>query len=175
MAIFVEHPRSKTFELFATPEPQERTDEHLRFLVAAPPRQETTLRVQERALRSRQEALLGQTIGGIRKYLDKGLLDRDTHDRIVELLHLWQKIREKDQALKQVEKDRQKIYQAQQQIQGNMNALGTQGKEGLLRTKYVDQLEAHEEQLQQFARKEEGLTAEMAKMKAELDTRLAAE
>ncbi len=175
MAIFVEHPRSKTFELFATPEPQERTDEHLRFLVTTSPRQESTLRVQERALRSRQEVLLGQTVGGIRKYLDQGLLDRDTHDRIVELLHLWQKIREKDQALKQVEKDRQKIYQAQQQIQGNMNALGTQGKEGLLRAKYVDQLEAHEEQLQQFARKEEALTAEIAKMKAELDTRLAAE
>jgi hypothetical protein len=172
MKVLVEHPRSAHYELFDTPTPKETTEEHLRFEVEIPSRSEETLRVQERRSLSRREELQQQSLQGIQKYLEKGLIDRDTYDKVTELLKLWGKIAEKEKELKKIDKERQKIYKAQQQIQGNMSALGTQGKEGALRTRYVEQLEASEEQLKELDQQEADVNTEIKELKSELEQRI---
>jgi hypothetical protein len=174
MNVLVEHLRSTHYELFDTPTPKERTDEHLRFEVEVAARGEKTLRVQERRLLSRREELQKQSLKGLHKHLKNGLIDQKIYDTIAELLKLWEQIADKEKALKNIEQERQKIYKAQQQIQGNMGALGTQGKEGALRTRYVDQLEASEEQLKNLAQQETEVNAEIEKLKNELENRLEA-
>jgi hypothetical protein len=174
MTVLVEHPRTAYYDLFDTPDPRERTEEHWRFEVSTPARGETTLKVQERRLMRRKEELRKQSYKGLQDFLKQGLLDRQTHDRVAELLGLWEKIEANEQRLVEMEQERQKIYQTQQQIQGNMGALTQTGAEGKLRSRYVGQLEASEEQLKALARQESDVKAEIARLKSEVEKRLAA-
>ena len=169
LSVLVEHLRTTRYELIETPEPKERTDEHVRFEVEVPARGETTLRVQERRLMRRREELQRQSYKGLERYLERGLIDRETHDVVAELLRLWEKITDNEQLLAEAEKERQKIYKAQEQIQGNMKALSTTGKEGALRARYVTQLEDTEEQLKVLAQREEALDKEIDRLEDEVD------
>ena len=130
LTVLVEHPRSSHYDLFDTLAPKERTDEHLRFEVDVPAWEESVLKVQERRLVSRQEALEKQTHRGLSRYLKQGLIDRKAHDQVVKLLMLYDTIADHEKQLKQLEDEREKVYKAQEQIQGNMQALGQSGKEG---------------------------------------------
>src|SRR5690606_28591769 len=104
----------------------------------------------------------------------RGLINRDVYEQVSKLLRLWEQIADNERRLQEVDQQRQKIYQAQQQIQGNMGALGTSGREGTLRTRYVDQLEAQEEQLQALSREENEKRAEIERLKAEIEKQVAA-
>jgi hypothetical protein len=174
VVVLVEHRRTAHYDLFETPEPKERTDEHLRFEVEVPARGETKLRVQERRLVSRREELHKQTYQVLQHYLRRGLIDRDAHDRVAELLGLWEKVADNEKQIKEVEGNRQKIYKAQEQIQGNMGALSTTGKEGALRARYVEQLETSEDQLKTLERQESELKAEIERLRREIGARLEA-
>jgi hypothetical protein len=172
--VLVEHPRSSHYDLFRTPEPAERTDEHLRFEVEVPAQGETTLQVQERRLTRRREELRKQSYKALQTYLRQGLIERGLHDQVTELLKLWDKIEESEKALARIEKDREKVYQAQQQIQGNMGALSQTGKEGNMRARYVQRLEATEEQLEELAHRESALKADVERLKREIETKVKA-
>jgi hypothetical protein len=174
MTVLVEHPRTAHYELFDTPAPKEQTDEHLRFEVPVPPRGEVKLRVQERRLMSRREELLKQSYQGLQRYLQQGLLNREAYDRVSELLALGEKITDAEKRLQEADQERQKLYKSQQQIQGNMGALSTTGKEGALRTRYVEQLETSEDQIQALARQDAGLKTEIEQLKKEIEARIKA-
>lgn len=174
LKVLVEHPRAAHYDLVDTPEPEERTDEHLRFEVEVPARGEVKLRVQERRLMRRREELRKQSYEGLQRYLEKGLLDREAYDTVAELLGLWEQIADHEKRVQEVGAERQKIYQAQQQIQGNMGALSTTGKEGTLRARYVEQLEASEDQLNALNQQETELKAEIDRLRHEIGARLKA-
>ena len=55
-----------------------------------------------------------------------------------------------------------------------MGALSKSGKEGALRTRYVEQLEASEKQLRSLATKEAGLGADVERLKEQIGARLKA-
>ena len=172
LRVLVEHPRNGQYELFDTPAPIERTDEHLRFAVGVPARGEARLRVQERRVVYRREELRGQTPDTLQLFLRRGLLAESTHRQLVDLLQLWERMAAIQKQLEQLELDRQKIYRAQQQVQGNMGALSTSGKEGALRARYVEQLEAGENALQELGRQETGLKSELETLRAESEKRI---
>jgi hypothetical protein len=172
--VLIEHPRTAHYDLFDTPAPSERTGEQYRFQVEVLGRGETVLRVQERRLLRRQEELVRQSLEGLQQYHRQGLLDRETHDKAAEVLRLWARIAANEQRLKELDADRQRVYQAQQQIQGNMGVLGTAGKEGALRAQYVDQLAAGEEQLKGIGQQEAALKAEIERLKQEVEAKLRA-
>jgi hypothetical protein len=172
VVVLVEHPRTVHYDLFDTQEPRERTDEHMRFEVAVPARGESILRVQERRLLSRREELRKQSYRALQRYLRQGFIDRTAYERVAELLALWERIGDGEERLKQVEKDRAKIYKAQKQIQGNLGSLSKTGKEGALRAQYIEQLGASETQLKALAQEESDLKAETERLKAEIESRL---
>jgi hypothetical protein len=172
--VLVEHPRSAHYELFDTPEPKERTDEHKRFEVAVPARGEIKLQVQERRLVRRREELRKQSYQGLQRYLRQGLLDREACDKVGELLGLWEKISDNQERLKEAEQERQKIFESQKQIQGNMGVLSAEGKEGTLRARYVEQLEAKEDRLRVLEQREMELKAEIERLKQEIQALIGA-
>jgi len=169
LTVLVEHPRTARYELFDTPEPKERTDEHVRFEVAVPTRNEVELRVQERRLVRRREELRKQSYQGLQRYLRQGLLDRDVCDKVGELLGLWERISDNQERLKELAQARQKIFETQRQIQGNMGALSAAGKEGALRARYVEQLEAQEDRLGGLEQQESELQTEIERLKDEIE------
>jgi hypothetical protein len=174
MTVLVEQMRATQYELFETAAPKEKTDEAWRFEVNVPARGEAILRVQTRQLITRREELQRQSYAGLQRYLRQGLLDRSTHDRIAQLLGLWEQINNHQQRLQAIEQERQKVYRAQQQIQGNMGALANTGKEGALRARYVDQLEAGEETLRALAEEETQRQTEIKRLEQEIESRLRA-
>ncbi len=174
LSVLVEHPRSQQYSLFETPEPKEQTDEFLRFDLAAPARGEASLRIQERKLLVRREELLKQSYAGLGHYLERGLIDRATHDFVAGLLRLWEQVGVNQRGVHEVAGERDKVYKTQQQIQANMGALGQTGKEGSLRTRYVDDLEASEAKLKELAKQEAGFKKEVERLEKEIADRIQA-
>ncbi len=174
MTVLVEHPRTVHYELWDTVKPKEQTQEHLRFEVEVPARAEAALRITERRLVSRREELHRQSYEGLRQYLKQGLLSKAAHSKLTELLRLWEKIADTEEQLKKASEEQEKIYKSQQQIQGNMGALSATGKEGALRTRYAEKLEASEDQLRALDKQEADLKAGLELLKADVQKRLEA-
>ncbi len=174
VTVLVEHPRTPQYELFDTASPKERTDEYWRFDAQTPAWGETALKVQERRLLSRYEEVQKQSHQALERYLKQGLLDRKVYDQVSKLLMLFDTIADYEKQLKQLEAERDKIYKAQQQVQGNMQALSQVGKEGALRAKYVEQLEATEAQLRELEKREAELKAAIKQVEDEIAARIKA-
>ncbi|MEA3334786.1 MAG: hypothetical protein U9R25_02680 [Chloroflexota bacterium] len=173
LAVLIEHPRTAHFELFDTPEPVETTEAHLRFKLDVPAHGEASLMVKERRLVRRREEIRKQTPRALQQYLNDGILSGRDKGRLEELLSIWSQIAAKEQRLKKIDQERGKVYKAQEQIQANMQALSTTGKEGALRASYVDRLAASEEDLADLQQEETQLKAEIEKLNAEVDKRVA--
>ncbi|MGC9394988.1 MAG: hypothetical protein ACP5J4_09035 [Anaerolineae bacterium] len=174
LTVLVEHPRSSNYDLFDTAPPKEHTDDYLRFEVETPAWGEAVLKVQERRLVRRHEEVQKQSHQNLQRYLKQGLLDRNAYDQVVKLLMLYDTIADYEKQLKQLEAERDKIYKAQQQVQGNMQALSQVGKEGALRAKYVEQLEETETQLRELERREAELKAAIKQVEDEIAARIKA-
>ncbi|MEZ4767751.1 MAG: hypothetical protein R2844_04925 [Caldilineales bacterium] len=173
MTVLVEHRRTAQYDLFDTADPVEQTPEFLRFAVETPAHGETTLRVSERRLLVRREEIRRLSSTALQGNLKAGLLDTKTYNRLAGLLALWSQIAEHEKRLAEIEKDRSKIYAAQEQVRGNMQALSTEGKEGALRASYVDRLAASEEQLAALAAEEKQRQADIQQLNREIEAGLA--
>lgn len=171
-AVLIEHPRNTQYDLFDTPQPQEKTDAHLRFEVHVLAWDETVLKVQARRLVSRREELQKQSHRKLQRYLKQGLLNRRAHDQIAKLLMLYDSLADYAKQLTKIEMARQKIYKSQQQIQGNMGALSQTGKEGALRARYVDQLESTEAQLRDLDKQESAIKSNVVQVERDVQARL---
>lgn len=172
LAVLIEHPRSQTYELFDTSDPRESTEDMLRFALNVVAHDEMTLKVQERRLIRRREELQKQSYEGLQQYLQRGLLDRNALDKAMKLLMLWDTIRDYEKKVAEVERERQQVYQQQQQLRENLQALTQTGKEGALRARYVEQLEASDGQLQTLAQREAEIKAAIEGIKQEIEARL---
>lgn len=171
--VLVEHLRSAHFDLFDTPQPVEMTETTMRFAVEVAAHTAVTLRVNTRRQRQRREEVQRQSYSQLQHFLRQGLIDRHTHDRIAELLSLLEQMAQLEKRLQVIEQERQKVYEAQRQIQGNMQALSPEGKEGQLRAQYVARLGETETGLSKLATEEETLKAEGLRLLEAFNGRLA--
>ncbi len=128
----------------------------------------------ERRLVSRREEIRRQSAQGLHDYLKAGLLDAKTHNRLAELLGLWEQIAAHERRLAEIEQERQKVYKGQEQVRGNMGALSTAGREGEMRAAYVDKLRTSEQQLDALTGEEKKLQAEIARLKDQVEAALKA-
>jgi hypothetical protein len=165
--VLVEHPRAAEYELFDTPAPVEVTPHSVRFAVDAPARGEARLRVSERTLVRRVQALEGISYEGLRRFLEKGLMVEAVYARLERLLRTWERIAGAGREREEAAAARESVYAAQQSIRANLDALGEGGREGQLRAMYVEQLEASEASLRQINEREAALTAEIARLQEE--------
>jgi len=173
VAVLVEHPRRGKYEPFDMPAPAETTAEHRRYAVTVPARQEAEFLVKERFLVYRREEIRNQSVDRLQQYMNNGWLREDLFGQLDEVLKLWQQIGDNKLRIEEEGKRRQGTYEEQTQIQGNMGALGTTGKEGALRAQYVDKLTVTEERLQAIAQRIADLEAENARLQQQVDEQLA--
>ena len=110
----------------------------------------------------------------MQSYLEDNFLDKRTYDKLKELLDGWAAIDKRNQAIKQQEARRARIYETQVQIQQNMSGLAQTGEEGKLRGRYVQKLAASEEELTEIAREIERLQVENAKIQEQLQEKIEA-
>jgi len=169
MTVLVEHPRTVQYDLFETADPAEQTPDFLRFAVETPAHGETTLRVTERRLLVRREEIRRLSSATLQGNLKSGLLDAKSYNQLTGLLALWSQIAEHEKRLAEMEKERAKVYAAQEQVRSNLQALSTEGKEGTLRASYVDKLTTSEEQLAGLATEEKQRQADIQRLNREID------
>jgi hypothetical protein len=172
VVVLVEYPLPAGYALFDTAAPAEEAGSDLRFRVEAKARGTESLQVQARKLMWRREEIQRQSYETLRRYLGDGLMARAAYEKAAELLRLWEQIADAERRVQELEKERQGVYQAQQQIQANMGALGTAGKEGALRARYVEELEASQDRLRALAEEGAGVKQQIERLKGELQEKL---
>jgi hypothetical protein len=172
-SLLVEHPRSSHFEVFDTPDAAEKTADLYRFQLLVPPHGEANLRVNERRLVSRREEIRRQSLLSLQKLLNQGLVREEVFAKLSELLGLWEKIEKHNKTIAELSAEREKIYRQQSQIQGNLNALKQEGKEGALRARYVRDLEGSEERLREIEVHERQLKEAIRALEEEIQLKVA--
>lgn len=168
LTVLIEHPRTRHYELFDTPEPKEKTPSHLRFTLSVPGHSESRLRVQERRLVSRREELKRQSYEELQRLARKGLIKPEVMEQAAKILRLWEQVDNHNRRLNALNGERDAVYRQQKQIQGNMSSLTSEGKEGMLRARYVGELETSEERLAGIAAEERSVRAQIAELEAEV-------
>ena len=172
MTVLVEQSRQTQYELFDSPEPAETSEDSVRFAVELPPQSEKTLRINRRRLRRRREEISSQSYVKLQRYLRQGLMDRKTHDLIAEILGLMEQIDRQNERLAEIEKERDALYQGQEQTRETMQVLGSSGKEGKLRAQYVDRLQQMQTSLDALAGEEQNVRQKIKRLENAIQEKL---
>ena len=77
-----------------------------------------------------------------------------------------------EKRLAEIERERQGVYKAQENIRANMAAMTATGKEGELRASCVDKLRASEERLEVLAQEEIDFKAAIERLKQDIDAKV---
>jgi hypothetical protein len=172
--ILIERVIAPRYTVFDTPEPAEKTLDTLRYTVEAPASKLTEFVTQERYLRAQREELRQQSYQGLQKYFESKFLDKRTYEGLKALLDVWAEIDRLESSVAEQEKQREKIYKTQEQVQKNMAALAKEGEEGRLRGRYVKQLTQTEEELTEVERRVAQIRAEVGQKQAKINQMIAA-
>jgi hypothetical protein len=173
-SVLVEHPHTSHYELFESPKAVESAGEVIRFDLTIPAHGENSLQVNERRLVSRREEIRRHSYASLQRLVSQGLVKKAVYDKLAELLALWEKIDQHNKAITDVNAEREKVYRQQTQIQGNMTALKPEGEEGAMRARYVRELEASEDRLQEIAKRESELKQAVVLAEEEIKRKVAA-
>jgi hypothetical protein len=172
--VLIEHVQRGSYAPFDTPEPDEKTLDSARYKVEAAPRQMPQFVVKERFLQARREELRNLSYKGLQQYFADKLLDRAAYNGLKALLDAWAEVSRLEKEIAQQEQRRQQIYEMQGQAQKNMQVLASNGEEGRLRGRYVQQLSQSEEELAAIAQKISQIQAQIERKQQEIERMIAA-
>jgi hypothetical protein len=170
--VTIEHARRYPYELFDTSHPTESSSDKACWLLPVPARGEAALRVRERRLIERREEIRSLSMDQLRRYLQERMLDQATVTELRDVLALYGRLDDIAIRYGQLETQRQRIYEQQTQIRGNLDVLEKEGEEGELRTRYITSLADSENRLVALQEEETALREEETQRRAELDERL---
>jgi hypothetical protein len=170
--VTVEHPIMTGFELLDTRPPDEETPEWYRWAVPCPPRDATSFVVRQRRFDWQQQALLDLSYDALREYLTRRWLDRPTLERIRSLLQERQTIARNKEEAGELQAERDRIYQREEQLRQNLTALSQTGQEAALRQQVFRQLEASETRLNAIDARIAALVDENRQRQAALEAAL---
>ena len=171
--ILLEHQTLGGYTIFETPEPTEKTLETSRYKIKVVPNLLVEFTVKERYLRSQRQQLRSLTYHGLQQYLEDKAMDRRMYERLKELLDAWAEIETLNKQIKDQEHKRVKIYQTQEQAQKNMTVLSSEGEEGKLRGRYVQQLALSEEALTEIDRVIAEMEQQIQQKESQIETMIA--
>lgn len=172
--VVIEHLLVDGYELTDTVEPREHSAGFARWSVACAPNARTVFTIHERKLFSRREHVRNLNGQRLQHFLHNRLLNTAAVQALNEVLQLYYQIDELQQRSRQIQAEREAIYQHQRQIQGNLEPLGREGDEGALRARYVAELNRQEDQLQTFAAEEQQLKQQIAALEQQASAKLRA-
>jgi chaperonin cofactor prefoldin len=170
--VVIEHAPLPGNELYETAEPAEKGAEFMRWSVTCAPNSVTSFVVRERQRTSRREQVRGYNLNALQQFLKNKFLDEQTFAALEGVLALYSQIDQQNRELDKLGKQREKIYQQQKQIQGNLGPLGREGEEGALRGRYVAELNTLEDRLKALATDEEHIRTQIAELEGEVSKKL---
>jgi hypothetical protein len=167
--IVIEHDMLPGYDLFDTPSPTEQAHNVARWTVRCPPGVETTFTVNQRHRVSRYEEVRKLSQRQIQQFFEETHLDKQTFAVLNRLLSLYEQIERHEDALKEIEAERQKIYERQKQTQANLTPLGREGSELELRQRYVTLLNELEDRLNELLAAEKTANDAIRRLRKEIE------
>ena len=167
--IVIEHDMLPGYDLFDTPPPTEQAHNVARWTVRCLPGVETTFTVNQRHRVSRYEEVRKLSQHQIQQFFEDTYLDKQTFTVLNRLLSLYEQIERHEDALKEIEAERQKIYERQKQTQANLTPLGREGNEMKLRQRYVTLLNELEDRLNELLAAEKTANDAIRRLRKEIE------
>lgn len=170
--IVIEHNRRAGYELFDTLDPIESTSEFARWRVQSKAQGQSHFVVAERYLQTRHEEVSRLQMQTLEAYFQGKYLDQTSFSKLKALLALYDQLDTVETKQSHLDKERQKIYSRQTQIQGNLAPLGNSGEEGRLRARLVGELGRLEDALQLLGTQESELMIQKANLEQHIEKAL---
>jgi len=168
VVVTLEESVNSQYTLFESEKPFEQNAEFIRWKVSVGPRSSAIFTVQDRTLNRRFESVRSLNGEALSRYLEDRLLSDALAEGLAQVLEKYRRLDALEGQGQKLEAEREKVYRAQKQIQGNLAPLGQGGEEGKLRSRLVRDLEKHENRLGQLEEMEQTRTAEVAALEGEI-------
>jgi len=171
--VIIDHPYHADWKLLNKEKPLEITDHHIRFEVKAPGLKTETFTVQE--MRESWESIMVSSLtpDHLVVFAGKNYLSQDTRRQLEKIVALKSEISAIDQDLKALEKGRDQIFKDQKRLRENLQGLGQTTEEKDLRSRYIQQLNQQETQLEKQGEREKAFERQRETKQGELDELIA--
>lgn len=146
--VTIEATKNTDWELFDTPDPDAETLNERRWKVTCATDVLTTFVRKERKMQWQSRNIRKMQYIELDRYLENRFIDNALVDELREILDAVQAVRDMNTQILKLKEEQQVIYSKQEQLRKNMGSLGSTGKEGTLRQRVVDQLEASQDRLE---------------------------
>jgi hypothetical protein len=140
--------------------PFESTASFHRFEATVPPHSFKTVEATEIWVERRKVAFTNVNAFKLNEWMQDRLLDRGTYDALAHVLRLWQDATEYERTRGRVEAMQREAYGKQTKLAEQLKVLKDTGPEGTLRLRYVKELEAEQDKVN-------NCEAEMARLQSE--------
>jgi len=171
-AVSVEHPIRQGYEVVDTRPPDAQTADWYRWVVPCPPRRATTFVVAQRTYQWQQHHVLDLSYDRLRQFLARRWLDAATLERLRALLQEHHTIARNTQEIGELQAEREQLYQREEHLRKNLEALRGTGEEATLRAQVFGQLRRSEERLDAIDARITALQEENKQRQAALDAAL---
>ena len=150
--ITIEAPKQDNFDLFDTPDPNAITLNEQRWKVAVSANETSEFVRKERQMQWNNQAIHKMKYHDLDRYLENKYIDNALVNDLRDILDTVQSINDMNTKISKREQEQKSLYDKQDQLRKNMASLGSSGKEGTLRQRVVDQLEASQDRLEAIDR-----------------------
>jgi hypothetical protein len=159
--------------LFETPPPDVETATEQRWRISVPAQSHTEFVVKRRIKQLRREDVHKLEYKRLQEFAQKRWLKEDVLQHLQTMLDTLAQINNDQQTQAQLEKNRTKIYNQQEQLRANLGALSSAGDEAGLRKRMLDQLESSQNQLEALEQQVQQLTEQIASAEQQVKTIIA--
>jgi len=170
--LFLEHRFAPGWELVDTPNPAERTDHFYRFRFDVSPKSATKFVVNEKGEESEVLAVHNANRDQLRLWVESKYIDRKTGEAVEECVQLYEKAAALVRRVQERDKEIGEIFQNQERLRKNLQALGGSQDEKGLRERYVAELSNEEDKIAQYRAESKNMREEKDKREEELRARL---
>jgi hypothetical protein len=174
LTLYVDHDRTEGRKLEDTSEPVEKTENFWRFRIHLDKGEEKTFTVKELG-DSYTRTSIGEAASlTIRKIGASNLLPQRARAGMDKIAAIAEKIENLERAMAKIDSDKEDIELGQERVRENLEALGDNTEEAVLRKRYVNQLSAEEDQLAQLKDKYSAARKKIVALKKDLDAAIEA-
>lgn len=150
LELYLEHRRRKGWTLTDTVEPEEKTQSFYRFRLELPPESTTRFVVIERGGDKETIGLSNVSRKEIEFWVSRSYIDEVTRSTLEEVVSLNERVEELAQGIKRRELEQRRIFENQQRLRENLQAIGSSTAEKELRQRYVTELSLEEDRLREI-------------------------
>lgn len=172
--VYLDHPRgSDEWQLFDTPQPRETTENYWRFRFDLPAKVTTPFVVQQRLTAQHAEMFSDVSANQLGYWLEQKYVDARTEQVLRQLIALQRTAAEREEQLKNLREEGERIHGEQGRIRENLQALGDRSTEKELRERFVRTLNSQEDRLEQIAHEIKERTGERDRCREQINGLLA--